>query len=105
MTAMTATETSYYSLLNLNAARIFHGQLKAGSSISISLCTALNGKRCGVTLTAGASVLVELVEFRGPQSITHAETRVARKPMVRDTAEAAIWLETAVTEWLANNAA
>lgn len=102
---MNATDTAYFSTLNLNARRIFDGDLKAGSMISISLCTALNGKRCGVTLTAGASVLVELVEFRGPQAITHEETRVARKPMVRDTAEAAIWLETAVTEWLANNAA
>jgi len=101
---MIATDTAYFSTLNLNARRIFEGDLKAGSMISIPLCTALNGKRCGVTLTAGASVLVELVEFLGPQAITHEETRVARKPMVRDTAEAAIWLENAVTEWLAANA-
>ena len=92
--------------ITLNANQLFNGA-KAGSSNAWPRWAARNGNHCGLRLTAGAGVMVELVEYRGSNMHEATDSKVyARQPMTNSIREAAEFIAAAESAWMdTNNAA
>ena len=103
---ITALATRTFEEITLNASHLFNGA-KAGSSNTWPRWVARNGNHCGLRLTAGAGVMVELVEYSGTSMHEATDTKVyARKPMTKNIREAAEFIANAESAWMdTNNAA